>query len=1182
MLYDFVYEIKKKNDFPLCPMPRSLRASESGIQLAKEALTRKSLTQMALVNERGIAAWSTINKFFTGKPVDRFIFLQICEELDLNWEAVVRKLEVGTMNAETSDRSAVLNVQISALQSVVKQQAIAARAALTPRILQRIPRRIVTERYQPAIARGIAGQERVIPLIAPAGYGKSTILGQLYDELQDTSAGWVGLILCSDLNLTQANLANVLGQALATMERSILELAAELNQTYGRGALLIDTLDLVLSPAFVNQFIPILRSLIAQGTTVVFTCRDHEYSEFLNREKLVSFAERIDHHRVPEFDEAEIRQAAIAFLIQQESDRLHQGETFAEKILHLSADSRSLRQIIQNPLLLALLCELFAQEGNVPADLTVSKLYQRYWTEKVVYSRSESSHTSTMALEKERICLAIAKTVFQVSTHTLVESLYWDDLDITLTDTLSAAYADLLSEGVLYLRSNKLHFFHQTFLEYAIAYWLTRYSARPFRQTWLTVLKSADTARTQTFWYPVLRQYLTLVEVTEFKRLVDELGTRHLGTFGAIAFAAASRDQPEALQQLLPIALTLSDSYQKRLRQALESAPRHLLSAIWSMMMTLLEQGGHATAVNTAKTLSLLFSRWWETVSNRLPLALDAIACRSPNAHNGKDDRTQIIGWLLQECFVLIAQQPDAQLLSALRQYYFLLGHRSACQVILLHQLPSVPLDWQVELLEIMMQRELSNFIDLEEAILVFMVKIRLQADTHQSIHESLRFLYAKHPKRWATVQARAIGRIAVQQADLLQTILQTLLVAPEDAGEQLRQGFVAISEAIVSGGDDAVTAFLTQLDLSTVSQSSLAAIARFIRQVASDFSPLNQEQLACWLASFVTDYLNEVMPILNVLSDASPTAKDLLWTHFERLPVEKQFRYRVKLLQFQPLEQHPELATLDKESQLLLIPHYRNLSHSSVASILFQACQSHFKEVALAASQQMEEWGRDFLEVAHVLILLRSRFPGVQERGLILLRNWLQQGQTLTDETLTTVCTQLAKVDNPTISCLFYELVAMWVQRFKRVPPLVVETVERSLMKLLEKNQFDGGPARLAILAIKAIAQTEQSSLDAEQLYQLTWTVLTEVSLIKIPNSEPETIDLLSAIVRLRGQFLQRIVVEMGPVLAEKQWWRNISAILRTVRRVEGVQSNLLDEVLAGEWCTPEVESSILEIRGI
>lgn len=68
---------------------KSLKASTQGIRLAKIALASKDLTQRAMAYELGIASWTTINKFFNGRPIDRTLFIKICETLDLNWEEIV-------------------------------------------------------------------------------------------------------------------------------------------------------------------------------------------------------------------------------------------------------------------------------------------------------------------------------------------------------------------------------------------------------------------------------------------------------------------------------------------------------------------------------------------------------------------------------------------------------------------------------------------------------------------------------------------------------------------------------------------------------------------------------------------------------------------------------------------------------------------------------------------------------------------------------------------------------------------------------------------------------------------------------------------------------------------------------------------------------------------------------------
>lgn len=83
---------------------RSLVASITGIKIAKQRLEARSLTQKAFGEEYEIASWSTISKFFNGKPVDRGIFIEICEALDLEWEDVVASPQsVTSESVETSE-----------------------------------------------------------------------------------------------------------------------------------------------------------------------------------------------------------------------------------------------------------------------------------------------------------------------------------------------------------------------------------------------------------------------------------------------------------------------------------------------------------------------------------------------------------------------------------------------------------------------------------------------------------------------------------------------------------------------------------------------------------------------------------------------------------------------------------------------------------------------------------------------------------------------------------------------------------------------------------------------------------------------------------------------------------------------------------------------------------------------
>lgn len=97
----------------------------------------------------------------------------------------------------------------------------------------------------------------------------------------------------------------------------------------------------------------------------------------------------------------------------------------------------------------------------------------------------------------------------------------------------------------------------------------------------------------------------------------------------------------------------------------------------------------HVTASNTVQMVGELLARWWRSLSHRLPDAIAAIAARTPRPHSRLphpyDDRSQLLGWLLQPCWPLIQAQPKAEILTALQQQVSLLGHGSCSRLIECH-----------------------------------------------------------------------------------------------------------------------------------------------------------------------------------------------------------------------------------------------------------------------------------------------------------------------------------------------------------------------------------------------------------------------------------------------------------------------------------------------------------------
>jgi predicted NACHT family NTPase len=67
---------------------RSLQASPVGIQRAKRAFALKGWTQENLAGEVNLKTRQPIWRLFTGQPVDRQIFMDVCHILDLEWREI--------------------------------------------------------------------------------------------------------------------------------------------------------------------------------------------------------------------------------------------------------------------------------------------------------------------------------------------------------------------------------------------------------------------------------------------------------------------------------------------------------------------------------------------------------------------------------------------------------------------------------------------------------------------------------------------------------------------------------------------------------------------------------------------------------------------------------------------------------------------------------------------------------------------------------------------------------------------------------------------------------------------------------------------------------------------------------------------------------------------------------------
>lgn len=101
---------------------KSLQVTPEGKKTARASLTSLGMTQKDLSNRRGISL-STISKFFNCKPVDRILFVQICETLNLDWQAISTEETAETRETQqTEEIDAIVQTVRAEVRSLIHEQ----------------------------------------------------------------------------------------------------------------------------------------------------------------------------------------------------------------------------------------------------------------------------------------------------------------------------------------------------------------------------------------------------------------------------------------------------------------------------------------------------------------------------------------------------------------------------------------------------------------------------------------------------------------------------------------------------------------------------------------------------------------------------------------------------------------------------------------------------------------------------------------------------------------------------------------------------------------------------------------------------------------------------------------------------------------------------------------------------
>lgn len=1075
---------------------------------------------------------------------------------------------------------------LSEMFAAIRRHAERVRESLDPLTLRRISRSEVQEKYLPFLRKSIKDRKsRILAVLGAAGYGKSTILGEIFDVLQTEGIPWILLVDCGELSLKAGEDLDVaLGRAAGSRGEPVTQIASDLTRSRGAGVLMIDTLDLVLHPDLVSAFRRVLSELGEAEVTVVFTCRDHDYDIVLGpQDRLKQVTNRIERSQVPPFRREEIEEAAQVFVdwkVGQAGSLA--GRIFAQKILDLSADSRPLRQITESPLLLAMLCDLFSEEMEVPRDLTVSQLYERYWKEKVESSRILGAATPEL-VQKPRLCLEIAGKLFQRSGESLQESVPEADLDLEVPGR-AGARADLLSEGVLKLQLlGTLRFFHQTFLEFILAQWLKTEAGALARARMLDSLERQQEQEVPLYWWPVVRQLLVMAQAREFVEILRHLVLESPAAFRTVSLAAAVRSDIPLLRDLLRRALPLGAEHQGYLCFAMESAPALDPDLALEIVLGILEQGEKKGALAAVHTAVALLRAAGSNLETRLRSLLDAIDARFRRNGN-RDEKTEIQGQLFQDCLPFLKERGagEPEVFNLLEERYLSFTEKIRHEVVRFFSGASLPDERKIRFLETLLGHP-SNSEVSEEVVGLLFLRLRAEgAGDEECPEEMMEVLQAPVPKAWEGFHASAVGRLYGRNPEFLTALLQDLL----SLNPQVRY-----PEEVLRGADpDLLCQTLLSTSPESLSHESLRELAKVVREVSAQGSETSRQAVAEWLEPLLKRWPEETVSLYSAVADASESAWQLLATTLDALMAEGKTKVlRKAVLAVHPSAVHrlaPQIerfAEVDSARTLykkMLVDLFAGSTQNPEAVLrLRDLSLDKEREIAVMAAHSLVQAAirGEHPSISELLPLLDSLVPRVRESFFdVALSIQEHKAEEISIETLRRLAKTAGQDSSPAVVQRFCKLLQEEIRRGAELPLEVVEAVTALSEDLKGERGLGNQVARALIRVYKLMAQREVPAWEP-LLERAMFRLLEQIDTNLLSQGETEAINLISALVRVDREVLDRLV-EHGPHLKP----RNVRPLAIAIRRTEGKASPLLARILAAPWCPPDTRKLILELQGV
>lgn len=818
---------------------------------------------------------------------------------------------------------------------------------------------------------------------------------------------------------------------------------------------------------------------------------------------------------------------------------------------------------------------------------------------------------------------------------------------LNLNEIEAIAYSELKSDGVLKeIGGKRIIFFHQTFLEYAIARWL--YGTNTGEQERIRLesqLNTSQTTYSRYYLWTVLRQLLTLVHLNEFHRLSHQLDTQQILPFRSVAFAAVSRHEPESasiLPQLLSIALTKDYSFHEALLIAANSAPLRHGDMVWQIVVKLLEEVNNDLINKATEIAAELLVRLTTDSGSRFQAAIDAITQRTAKTKAKKDERYLIFGKLLG---TYAHQRPrknqpiELEVLHTLKAHYTLFGGNVRAIVIDLYLTPHVPPEIQREfLLTILTQPVSESFKEKDKAIELLQKRLPSflkTADTpfgaswFTALHAPLIEASPSQPTpgdhihaTWRPVIATVVGYHAASDTDLLTTLMSHLFGEhlSENSGQFVRSNYLAIEAAIHQGAADSVASLLLSIPIDTIIPSQISLVSTLLKTLAdSNLQPIvadgeglspssppslssfnstgrrstgtSLQALTQWILPRVSQHPVELIRAIDALATNSPPVQQqlaqLLDSLLPTLPPRQANGIVKKLNRIPPsLEPYLQQTIQSKESRVALVKLYRSQiekgSHAAMTPLL-NFCLDKSRDVAQSASWVVLDFASQIQAASQIApICVQSPITGVRQNGLKALIAAMNGGLQVSETEIETLFNALAEDKAPEVLQLLYELVNCCLWHHHSISQELAQATFKLTQRLVEQNH----KATLD-MTTKAAFITLNQMLNLEDI-RLVPPIRDCTRALLRATDIGQKVDrliitgILTKLAKYNSDLLAQIVREDLVINGRVLPAANLYAIAIAIVHDQGKNAPLLNEILQDERLTNDVKSRILRERGL